>query len=314
MGIDVARFAAIRAARARRDDSRPGGSLDEAAVQPMGVARFAVSRAAQTDDLQRGGSFDHAHVQHTGADVARFTAIGAARQRPGDMRTILVVARFVPVKGVDIAVEAMRYVRSRVRLVVAGDGPERSRLEALGAATGLDGPTGSGGAIWLGRVDATTRDALLAEAACVVIPSRVLPNGRSEGTPMIALEALAAGVPVVASAVGGLRDLPGVACVPPADPRALAAAIDRAVTAETRQALDLDRFDYRHVTARLLAHAVDPAKPAIRSAGRLRKLVRILPSPVGPLRRRPAANSLQSADVCQGPVRQASRPWRHISR
>jgi glycosyltransferase involved in cell wall biosynthesis len=44
---------------------------------------------------------------------------------------------------------------------------------------------------------------------------------------MIALEALAAGVPVIASAVGGLIDVPGVRLVPPEDPYELARAIDR---------------------------------------------------------------------------------------
>jgi glycosyltransferase involved in cell wall biosynthesis len=60
----------------------------------------------------------------------------------------------------------------------------------------------------------------------VVVPSRRLPTGRVDGTPMIALEALAAGVPVIASAVGGLVDVPGVRLVPPDDPYELARAID----------------------------------------------------------------------------------------
>ena len=54
----------------------------------------------------------------------------------------------------------------------------------------------------------------------------MLPNGRTEGSPLVALEALAAGVPVIASRVGGLADLP-ITLVPPDDPVALARAIDR---------------------------------------------------------------------------------------
>ncbi len=74
--------------------------------------------------------------------------------------------------------------------------------------------------------------ALLARASVVVVPSCALPNGRSEGTPLIALEALAAGVPVVASAIGGLRALaPAAVLVPPDHPALLAAAIDHALLA-----------------------------------------------------------------------------------
>ena len=57
-----------------------------------------------------------------------------------------------------------------------------------------------------------------------------MPGGRTEGTPMIALEALAAGVPVVASAVGGLRELAQIQLVPPDDPHALAMAINERST------------------------------------------------------------------------------------
>ena len=48
---------------------------------------------------------------------------------------------------------------------------------------------------------------MLVLADIVVIPSRVLPSGRTEGTPVICLEALAAGRPVIASRVGGLPEI-----------------------------------------------------------------------------------------------------------
>jgi glycosyltransferase involved in cell wall biosynthesis len=156
-----------------------------------------------------------APVQPMGIAVDRFARIPRAPTTPP---TLLVASRLVPVKGVDVAIAAMAHLTRSAHLVVAGDGPERSQLRAHDRVT------------FLGEVDTRRRDALLATAAAVVVPSRVLGNARTEGTPLIALEALAAGVPVVASAVGGLAQLP-VALVPPDDPHALAGAIDRTLAA-----------------------------------------------------------------------------------
>jgi glycosyltransferase involved in cell wall biosynthesis len=74
--------------------------------------------------------------------------------------------------------------------------------------------------------------AWMTEADVYAQPSRALPGGRTEGAPLATREALAVGLPVVAGAVGGLRELAGSAqdrrirLVPPGDPAALAAALD----------------------------------------------------------------------------------------
>ncbi|MCI0371716.1 MAG: glycosyltransferase [candidate division NC10 bacterium] len=108
-----------------------------------------------------------------------------------------VVARLVPIKGVDLFLRAAALLHQRVpevRFVIAGDGPEREALEGQAAALGL------GGALrFLGwRHDLP---ALYAGLDLVVLSSR------NEGTPVCLLEAMAAGVPVVAAAVGGVEDL-----------------------------------------------------------------------------------------------------------
>lgn len=184
---------------------------------------------------------DEAIVQPMGIDVARFAALARA---PSDPPTVLVAARLVPLKGVDVAIAAMPHVRRAAQLVIAGDGPERARLAATPGAHRL-----------LGQVSAACRDELLATASVVVVPSRRLASGRTEGTPLIALEALAAGVPVIASEVGGLRDLPGVRLVAPEEPRELARAIDQ-LLARPPDAAGLRggvaRFAWREVAARLL--------------------------------------------------------------
>lgn len=157
---------------------------------------------------------DRAIVQPMGIAVEHFRSLPRA---PLDPPTIVIASRLVPVKGIDVAIEAMAHVRSAARLVIAGDGPARAELSRLASSR----------IAFLGAVPTSERDRLLREASAVLVPSRVLPSGRSEGTPTIALEALAAGVPVIASDVGGLSALSAIALVPPEDPRALAAAIDR---------------------------------------------------------------------------------------
>ena len=151
-------------------------------------------------------------VQPMGVDVAHFAGLARA---PSDPPIVLVAARLVPIKGVDVALAARDHLRTEVRLVIAGDGPERGRLH--------------GNATFLGAVDTAARDRLLERASAVVVPSRIV-RGRSEGTPLIALEALAAGVPVIGSRVGGLAELP-IEHVAPDAPHELARAIDRLLAA-----------------------------------------------------------------------------------
>lgn len=202
--------------------------------------------AFASDELRaiaaRHGNVGDAIVQPMGVDLAHFARLDRAPARPP---IILVLARLVPIKGVDVAIAAMARVRTPAHLVVAGDGPERARLEQP------ERPDVE----LIGAVDTSRRDELLSRASLVVVPSRVLSNGRSEGMPVVAFEALASGVPVVASAVGGLRELAGIALVPPDDPDALARAIDASLASPaspTRLRATVAHLDWTSVAARLL--------------------------------------------------------------
>ena len=184
---------------------------------------------------------DRAIVQPMGIAVEHFRAIPRA---PLDPPTIVIASRLVPVKGIDVAIEAMAHVRAPARLVIAGDGPARAQLARLANRH----------ITFLGAVPTGERDRLLREASAVLVPSRMLPSGRSEGTPTIALEALAAGVPVIASDVGGLSALSAIHLVPPEDPRALAAAIDRTLAdppAATHLRAAVAHLDWQRVVANL---------------------------------------------------------------
>jgi glycosyltransferase involved in cell wall biosynthesis len=123
----------------------------------------------------------------------------------------LVVSRLAKEKGVDVAIEACRM--AGLPLVVAGDGPERGKLEARG---GHD-------LRFAGHVDDAELDRLRRGAAVAIVPSR-----SAETFGMAAAEAMAAGVPVVASAIGALPELvEPEGLVDPGDATALAEAIRR---------------------------------------------------------------------------------------
>ena len=202
-------------------------------------AQLVFVSTALRDVAARHGDVSRSIVQPMGVDVAHFAAL-ARTPEP----LIVVLSRLVPIKGVDVVIDAMAHVRTPARLVIAGDGPERARLERRGNAQ------------FVGEVDTAARDELLRRASVVVVPSRVLANGRSEGMPVVALEALAAGVPVVASAVGGLVELPEIRTVPSDDPIALARAIDGALTTTNdvaRLQASIAHLDWAKVAKRLLA-------------------------------------------------------------
>ena len=132
--------------------------------------------------------------------------------------SVVFAGRLSPEKGVDTVIEAIGRIDARVRLDVAGDGPDRRRLEGLAARAGERRVR------FLGRVDAATVDSLVTDAVAVALPSRWYEN-----QPLIVLEAFARGVPVVASDLGGTPELVRHGTdgflVPPDDPAALASAL-----------------------------------------------------------------------------------------
>lgn len=121
------------------------------------------------------------------------------RPHPGDDEfELLQVARFVEKKGIDITLRALALVRRagiRARLSLVGDGPLRPTLELLIDELGLRD------AVFLpGFVTQSDLGQLFARAHVYVQPSRTAPDGDTEGGhPAILVEALARGVPVVAT-------------------------------------------------------------------------------------------------------------------
>jgi glycosyltransferase involved in cell wall biosynthesis len=204
--------------------------------------------------------------------LPRFLPGDATRARPaGDQRpdrtglTLLFMGRIDPLKGCGVAIESLSRVhaavRRPVRLIVAGDGPDRERCEHLASAKAR----GSVRVIFEGWIDRATGAQLLSTSDVLVFPSLwPEPYGLS------GLEALAAGVPVAAFGSGAigewLRD--GIdGAVAPADPPTsdgLAAAIVRCVELgrhEPWKADVISEHQRRHVraVASHLAHAAASA-------------------------------------------------------
>lgn len=260
---DVARAKGIATVTTLHGSSRMGGLshlfewIQEGALKRFDAV-IAVSEPLERSLLERGVRPERIHdIPNAWTPSADSLPRHDARQELGmSDRELRIgwVGRLIPIKGCDVFVEALSHLpRDRWCASVVGDGPERSRLEALAIDLSIEE-----------RVDfmGVVPDAARFFSAFDVL---VL-SSRSEGTPMVVLEAMGMGVPVVATAVGGVEDLlrDGLNgwLVPPEDPvrlaRAIWAALDdpgeRAARARRAHELVRERYAFdswieRHVDA-----------------------------------------------------------------
>ncbi|HLO02468.1 MAG TPA: 1,4-alpha-glucan branching protein domain-containing protein [Symbiobacteriaceae bacterium] len=133
------------------------------------------------------------------------------------------IGRLVPEKGVQVAIEALSHLPPTVRLLVAGKGPMEAELKEQATRLGL-----AARVQFLGRVTDVDRDRYLAGAVAGLVPSLYEPFG------IVALEVMAAGVPVIVSETGGLREIvthdQNGLRVYPGDPHSLAIQMKRLLT------------------------------------------------------------------------------------
>jgi glycosyltransferase involved in cell wall biosynthesis len=171
-----------------------------------GAARvITVCSAFAADLARRGVRPERLHVQHTpirslGVPEGEASAgLRAELAIPESMRVVLAVGRLSREKGHADLVRAFAELRRSqnappLKLVVAGDGPERAALERLAGELDI-----AGDVILAGHRHSIREFYALADA--FVLPSH------SEGSPNVLLEAMDAGVPVVATRVGGVPEL-----------------------------------------------------------------------------------------------------------
>ena len=160
----------------------------------------------------------HNGVREMGAIPAAVTAARRALGlRDGD-RVVLAVGRLSREKGQAHLIRAIPALRGRARVVIVGDGPDRSSLEDLARALDVQESV-----IFAGMT--ANVSPFYAMADVFVLPSL------SEGSPNALLEAMACGLPVVATRVGGVPEIATngttALLVPSKDPVSLARAIDR---------------------------------------------------------------------------------------
>ncbi|GIH96182.1 glycosyltransferase [Planobispora siamensis] len=182
-------------------------------------ARAVVATCSDEVDelLAMGVPGEQIAVVPCGVDLDHFRPDGPVAPR-GQRHRILSIGRMVPRKGVGTVVEALRHLPG-AELVIAGgaqDDEESRRLTALAASHGLSDRVSLVGSV--GRADVP---ALMRSADVVVTVPWYEPFG------IVPVEAMACGVPVVASAVGGHLDTVAGwgTLVPPRRPRALARAL-----------------------------------------------------------------------------------------
>jgi glycosyltransferase involved in cell wall biosynthesis len=154
-------------------------------------------------------------------DTQRFRP--AAPGAPREAERIVVARNLEPIYDNATAIRAFARVlleRPQARLVIAGSGPDEAALKALAAELGVVSAVQ-----FAGRVERDEMAALLRSCAIALNPSRV------DNMPNSVLEALASGVPVVSTAVGGVpyivQDGQTALLVPPQEPAAMAAALLR---------------------------------------------------------------------------------------
>lgn len=207
-----------------------GGSLHYSWASPAGAVFLSAEKALAAigtgihfvcayerdtfrDKIGLGAKVPH-DVIHNGVWPAEFEPVTVK----ADAADLLFIGDMRMLKGVDVLIDAIAMLNaaSPVNACLVGDGPDLERFKAQASGLGLaekvtfPGRMGARQAFEMGRI--------------LVMPSR------AESFPYVVLEACAAGVPLIASAVGGIPEVLGPSCLVPAgDARALASRLGAAL-------------------------------------------------------------------------------------
>ena len=208
-----------------------GGSLHYGPYTPQGIVYGRAERMlmANTDLLLIESDFarqtftekvapprEPVRVVHNGVSAAEFESVAP----DADATDLLAIGELRHIKGIDVLIEALALLAAqgrRLSATIVGEGPDGPALQALGKERGL-----ADAVRFMGYVPARRAFAL---GQLLVVGSR------AESLPYIVLEAAAAGVPMLATRVGGIPEVfgPDAPLLAPGDPRELAQAIVGAI-------------------------------------------------------------------------------------
>lgn len=170
---------------------------------------------------------DKSHVVRCGMDLSNFTLKTPEQQTPHNPPQILAVGRFVEKKGFIYLIEAMHLLQQSgfaAQLTLIGGGPLESELKQKATELQLSEHVHFAGPKSIAEVHQA-----MGNSDLVIVPSVTSKSGEQEGLPVVIMEAMATGVPVIASEHSGIPEIvqPGVTgtLTPEKSPKAIAQAI-----------------------------------------------------------------------------------------
>lgn len=194
-------------------------------VAAASSAMTVVSSAMRDEATAIGLQPPELVVLPMGVDLRERFVLGAGEKRATD--ELLFVGRLVPKKGLPYLLDAMPRVLARrpsVQLNIAGFGPEETALRAHASRLGIENSVN-----FLGGMPQASLPQLYRRASVFVAPFIRDDSGNQEGLPVVLMEAIGCGCPVVVGEVAGVHDLLGDAaaevCVDAKNAEALATAI-----------------------------------------------------------------------------------------
>jgi glycosyltransferase involved in cell wall biosynthesis len=191
------------------------------AMVEKAAAILCVSHFVRNALIARGFPPEKLETHYLGIDIPQNVVLPPT----GVSNAVLFVGRLVEKKGVDTLIDAMAIAQKTdpaLELIVIGDGPLRRDLEKRAATAGIKARFDG----WLGEKDVRIA---MRRALLLAVPSKAAGGGDSEGLPTVIMEAMALGVPVIATNHAGIPEIVsnGVTglLTPENDPEALAEAI-----------------------------------------------------------------------------------------
>jgi colanic acid/amylovoran biosynthesis glycosyltransferase len=159
-----------------------------------------VSRYFHGRLVEWGAPAERTAVHHMGVDPDRFQPRNRSLRGGGTLRLVS-VARLVPKKGLEFSIRAAARLGTAVRYTIIGDGPQRARLESLIQTLGAGNVDLAG---WKTQTEVAT---ILDQSHVLLAPSVTTEQGEEEGIPVALMEAMASGLPVIATRHSGIPEL-----------------------------------------------------------------------------------------------------------